>query len=439
MPDDPLVFVFLASVFLLFVGGIIAALVWIHNAIVSILPAPATNDAGIDAPLASIVPADATILPALATNDAAIVPAPGGMPASEWLSMLNDHPDKYPVLFLYGPQGTGKTTMLRCILNHRGGRVVLFAVKPDDAWEFPHHTIDDDGTFTSAKSAMVAILQHTKQRIADHKKGIIHDPITVVVDDALALRMHTEDEYDPMVKFIATVGRSYRVRLIVVMHSDRGVVAGFKGQTDMLDGFLKMSLFTDEDTEQRSAALRRTVNGRDVVYDLDTTGVYERARKPLGDMAFERVRTPPVRTAHGRGALSVQADTSGGGIVRICGLDIRWIGGILVSDGGTEHPRETKGASTMTTETTTMTLAEALAEEARLYDIWWETPTKENKRAWWSAVLHRAQIKEKEAMATPPPAPARAHNEYRCLSCGTTRTHPHGECPSCGGDDSIIV
>ncbi|NJN65368.1 MAG: hypothetical protein HC884_00965 [Chloroflexaceae bacterium] len=197
----------------------------------------------------------------------------------EWLKIINDLPNLYPVLFLHGSQGTGKTTILRAILATRKGGIVLFAVKPDDAWEFDHFTIDDDGSFTTIEVALVATLQHVKQRIADYKAGIRHEPITIVVDDALVVRDMCQDAYDALVQYVATVGRSYGVRLILCLHSKNGVVAGFKGKTDMLTGFLKLIL-----SRNHQAILRDESENEEA--SINTRGVRKLARRTLAGRAF---------------------------------------------------------------------------------------------------------------------------------------------------------
>lgn len=286
--DNPLVIVFVVSIVLIAIYMAIEGFVLAYNVGSRVWSKTGKDDKDVPPPVSVPTPPVVAQTPQAAPQI--------DMPSFEWLSLINDHPDKYPVLFIYGPQGTGKTTILRAILHHRGGKVVLFAVKPDDAWEFDHYSIGDDGTFDETRQAMVAMLQHVKQRIADHRQGVKHDPVTVVIDDAMALRMNTQAEYDEMVKFIATVGRSYRVRLIVIMHSDRGVVAGFKGQADMLDGFIKLQLSINERTEQRSAVLRRQTSEGEASRNLDTSDVHELSRQPLTGMAFDLQAAPAPAT-----------------------------------------------------------------------------------------------------------------------------------------------
>lgn len=218
---------------------------------------------------------------------------------AEWLELVNDHPDIYPVLFLHGAQGTGKTTILRAILATRKSKVVLFAVKPDDAWEFEHFTIDDDGSFETINAALAATLQHAKQRIADYKSGVKHEPITIVIDDALVIRDMCQGAYDNLVQYVATVGRSYGVRLILCLHSKHGVVAGFKGKTDMLAGFLKLIL------ARGHQAILRDENENEQ-YPIDTRGVLKLAQRSLVDKAFriEVERSVPTERANGTFGLS---------------------------------------------------------------------------------------------------------------------------------------
>jgi hypothetical protein len=201
-------------------------------------------------------------------------PQPNTMARSyEWLQVLNDMPDRFPTIFGYGAQGSGKTTFFTAVIAHRKGEVVIISPKTDDQWGgLPVVTIDDDGNFTYISAVLQALEKETRKRVADGKRGIKHTWLTVVIDDAPVIADACKEHYESFVQLASLIGRSYRIRPIILAQSDRVGMTGFKGKADLLEAFAKVTL-----NHRRTATLE--FDGKTLY--LDTSDVPTLASKPI--------------------------------------------------------------------------------------------------------------------------------------------------------------
>ena len=206
---------------------------------------------------------------------------PHGLAAAAWLDMLTHQPDRWPHVWIVGPTGAGKTTIARGIVAHRTGRVAILTPKPDDPWGgAPVHTIDDDGRFAGLARTVDALRTLVTARIAATKRGEAPgDTLTIVCDDWPVLASEVAGASD-LLRLVARLGRSFRVRLVILSQSSRVKAIGLEGEGDTLDNFVTIRV-------DRSHRARLTFDsGSDVPIDV----------RPLG--ALGGLRIDPARWWH---------------------------------------------------------------------------------------------------------------------------------------------
>ena len=198
---------------------------------------------------------------------------PAILQTEAWFRLVNHRPDQAPHLVVVGPTGSGKTTLVTGLLHDRPGQVVILTPKPDDAWgSLPFITIDDDGSFTTAAQVFSALLVEVKRRLVASKRK--HDPgppLNVVIDDFPALRDVCPDA-DTMFLLVARLGRSLRVRLIILSYSGQVKELGLEGRGESREHFLWLRL-----DRQRRASL----TWDDTAHQLDSSLVVALAQRPL--------------------------------------------------------------------------------------------------------------------------------------------------------------
>lgn len=173
--------------------------------------------------------------------------ADGSAPAADWLQSLNALPDRYPHILIIGPTGSGKTTFTMALLASRPGRIAVLTPKPDpDDWPgVPIVTIDDDGGFSDLTRAFVALDREIKQRlVATKNRHSPGEPLTIICDDWPVLSSECGRPASDLFKLVGRLGRSLRVRLIVLSQSKQVKSLGLDGEGDALSNFARVTLTT---------------------------------------------------------------------------------------------------------------------------------------------------------------------------------------------------
>jgi hypothetical protein len=158
--------------------------------------------------------------------------------ARQWLDYINAQPDRVPHCAIIGPSGAGKTTLATAALADRPGRIVVVTAKEGDDWGgLPYVGIDEDATYTTANATLTALLSEVKQRLVDVKnKRMTADYLTIVIDDFSTLVKECEVAAD-VVKLVARLGRSLRVRLIMLSDSALVKAIGLEGEGETRSNF----------------------------------------------------------------------------------------------------------------------------------------------------------------------------------------------------------
>jgi energy-coupling factor transporter ATP-binding protein EcfA2 len=188
-----------------------------------------------------------------------------------WLRLLNDQPDQVPHVLIAGKSGSGKTTLARALLAHRRGEVVILHPKStEDDWApLEWYTVDTDGTFTTIAGILGDLYAELQQRPA----GV--PQLTVVLDDvsAIAQDKTSKASYQQFVKAAARLGRSKRVRLLMLAHETTAQAVGLPGEVALLENFSRVNV------ERHSH--QATLEHADDRYLLDTRSVTREARRPF--------------------------------------------------------------------------------------------------------------------------------------------------------------
>jgi hypothetical protein len=172
----------------------------------------------------------------------------------QWLNLVNNRPDDIPHLFIEGGSGTGKTTFTKAVLADRGGTVAIVGVKPDDEWGagYIYHS-------AAREPALAALLSEVQHRLDQGDRS----GITIVLDDFTRLAAAHPVAVE-LYKLIADVGRSLRIRLIMVARGRLVKALGARGESDLHEHFVFITLRRDH---------RATLEYDEQEYPLDTSNV----------------------------------------------------------------------------------------------------------------------------------------------------------------------
>lgn len=188
-----------------------------------------------NAPRSSTPASSSTRLPAASSlADGQQAPAPV-LNQRDWLHRVNDLPDIAPHLLIVGKSGSGKTTLARAILSQRHGQVVVITPKPDDDWGVPVVSLDADATFTTITHTLQALYRELLQRDAGGQ------PLTIVIDDypIIASDKQSKDAATQLVRAVARLGRSKRMRLLLLSQESTATATGTTGEHALLLNFTR--------------------------------------------------------------------------------------------------------------------------------------------------------------------------------------------------------
>jgi hypothetical protein len=176
-------------------------------------------------------------------QDAAAATDDASLATRAWLDYVNGQPDTVPHLVVIGPSGSGKTTTTKAVLHDRTGQIVVLTAKEGDDWGgLPYIGIDDDATYTTASNTFDQLLAEVKQRlIAAKHKRLTADWLTIVLDDFSTLAKECEDAPE-LVKLVARLGRSLRVRLIMLTDTALVKAIGLEGEGETRGNFAFLRL-----------------------------------------------------------------------------------------------------------------------------------------------------------------------------------------------------
>jgi energy-coupling factor transporter ATP-binding protein EcfA2 len=201
-----------------------------------------------------------------------------GMPIDVLGAGLNRYIDQHPHALIIGPTGSGKTTFTRALLAQRAGRIAVLTPKPDpDDWPgVPITTIDNNGKFTELTRAFVQLGDDIRIRLVAAKRGQKPDEadtLTIVCDDWPVLASECGKPATDLFKLVARLGRSLRVRLVILSQSERVKSLGLEGEGDAKDNFVKITLQPDH-----SAVIDRIISATD--FPINTSAAREIAALP---------------------------------------------------------------------------------------------------------------------------------------------------------------
>ncbi|GAB4185406.1 MAG: hypothetical protein Fur005_47840 [Roseiflexaceae bacterium] len=156
----------------------------------------------------------------------------------------------------------------------RQGQVVVLTPKPDDDWgSLSAITIDDDGSFTSIARAIDLLTHEVRRRLVAGKQRLpIGEPLTIICDDFPVLVSEVGKPAAGLFKLVGWLGRSLRVRLIVLSQSDRVKSLGLSGEGDAAENYLHVEL---------ARGHRATLHLEEHLFPLDTQEVVALARHPI--------------------------------------------------------------------------------------------------------------------------------------------------------------
>ena len=234
-------------------------------------------------------PAEAST-PAALAEAAAAATVEQPLAARAWLDYVNSQPDSVPHLAVIGPSGAGKSTFTTAVLADRPGQIVVITAKEGDHWgNLPYIGIDDDATYTTANTTFAALDKEVKGRlVAVKQKRLTAEWLTIVLDDYSTLRIVCEAADEPF-KLVARIGRSLRVRLVVLSDSASVKAWGIEGEGETRASFafvrLKRGHTGTLDIEEQPIPIDTTLTPRVAAAAQLAARAWRPARDPQAELA----------------------------------------------------------------------------------------------------------------------------------------------------------
>lgn len=214
------------------------------------------------------------------------------MGAGEVIELLNGNPDDHPHTFIYGASGSGKTTFARALIAPRDGFLLVLDPKaegPNKWGGLPYVTVNEEGDFRPLRRATLAVLEEFKRRNAANRAGRSEDwPVLTVMVDEFFTALAAVPDLGDLLKRVSSVGRSLRIRLVLMSQSNRVKASGLEGLGDLRENLTTVFLgrwATDEVPEAAQYAVNAKkagvlMDGADPVV-IDTREVPALAASPL--------------------------------------------------------------------------------------------------------------------------------------------------------------
>jgi hypothetical protein len=211
------------------------------------------------------------------------------LPLAQWLDIIQDQPDEHPHLIVYARSGAGKTTLVKAILAQRPGQVAYLSPKPGEFGDVTYPTIrvvDDEPSYDQIETGLRQVLRELGRRLT---LGVAHqhEPLTIVLDDYATLKIKCPSAPKALFE-VGTIGRSLRMRLVIVTTTKRVKGLGLDGLGDALDNFVELEL----PKETRFVSGFLTLDEREPLA-IDLAGTHQLSQQPI---ATARWWVPPIVT-----------------------------------------------------------------------------------------------------------------------------------------------
>jgi hypothetical protein len=152
--------------------------------------------------------------------------------------------DNALVCCLYGPQGTGKTSLLCHALESRRGEQVYVIDPHGYEGKYPHGQMLGAGRdYKEIDSALTMLVRELDRRYSEYA-GQDFERLSVFIDELTLLNKHCHNFKDFM-PVMLTESRKVGIRIVFCVHSDRAEILGLKGSYDLADGMTKIALHND--------------------------------------------------------------------------------------------------------------------------------------------------------------------------------------------------
>ncbi len=170
------------------------------------------------------------------------------MPIRTLVETVNNDPDTYPFLVVFGPARSGKTTLIQLIAATRPGKVVILDPKRPQGFKgpkwggLPYVSKDEQGTYKPMVAALRKGYLLMEWRYKHQETATKEfEPVTFIIDEAKTVVDECPEIAD-LYKAIYSRGAEARVRIILASTTDRARKLGFEGEADSLEGFVPIRL-----------------------------------------------------------------------------------------------------------------------------------------------------------------------------------------------------
>lgn len=168
-------------------------------------------------------------------------------------------------LFIYGPSGSGKSSLLHHIVDKFNGNVIFCTPHEFvDQTSYPYSNKEvitislDNGGYDNAHLETIKLINKYADLITSRLERLNqrHSPMLLIIDEWMSL-VKFDRTYngknsilDNLFK-ICTQARKVNMGIILSAHSDRVELSGFKNAKDLLDGFVRVNLIYNKNTQDR--------------------------------------------------------------------------------------------------------------------------------------------------------------------------------------------